>query len=153
MPKLGLNMLNKFSTIEVEVHFMKVYDYRNPNNPYDDLSQEIDFLTNQERIELSKELIRIREESENTNKAYWNNWFNNSILPILQEFAKTTESLLEIDISDQMIISVFLRNNYSINITESCMIKFILQLAQHISVEANDDEAILSFTFDCNKYI
>ena len=64
-----------------------------------------------------------------------------------------TESLLEIDVNEQSLINISLKNNYSINITENCMVKFILQLAQHISVEAKDNEVIFSFTFDCNKYI
>ncbi|HJC48554.1 MAG TPA: hypothetical protein IAA04_10925 [Candidatus Lachnoclostridium pullistercoris] len=131
---------------------MEVYDYSNKKT-FDDLSIEVDCLTEKERMELSKELIRIREKHENDNKAHWLNWFESSILPILKEFAEMTESLLEIDVNEQSLINISLKNNYSINITENCMVKFILQLAQHISVEAKDNEVIFSFTFDCNKYI
>lgn len=131
---------------------MEVYDYTNENDDFDKDSLVIDTLNNKQLKKLSEAIKIIQMDSEKENISFWSEWFNSSILVILKEFSEITSSKLEIDREDDLIFCSF-RNKNGFDITDTCILRFILTIFQHISITSDNEESVLTLTFDCNKYI
>lgn len=145
------NVYNYNVYIYIGRSFMEVYDYTNENEEFTKDSLIIDTLSNKQLKKLSKYVKIIQMDSEKENMTYWEQWFNASILPILKEFAETTSSILTIERDENITFSF--RNKRGFDITESCMLRFVLLICEYIGIDKDGEDTILTLTFSCNKYI
>lgn len=132
---------------------MEQYDYTQTPLIGDDISIEIDRFNNRQLKELKEDVDRIKREERLENRKNGNKWFDSALLPVLKDFAELTASLLEIERDDNGIITVAFRNKEGIDITESCKyMRIALFAASNISVDCDDEKAILALVFDCNNF-
>ena len=81
------------------------------------------------------------------------NWFTVAILPVLQDFAESTASILEIETQSQTHITATIKNGNGLEITENCKImRSLLILADHISIALEDDIILLSLDYISNCF-
>jgi len=97
--------------------------------------------------------IKAIEETKQANLAIeqenYAEWFNTAILPILQDFSEMTSSVLEIEKLEKTHIVTTIKNEQSLDITESSkLMKNVLSFASHIGIENNDGITILMLIFD-----
>lgn len=110
-------------------------------------------LDNRQRVALSETLHNIKLETEMDTLAGHMAWFNATIIPMLQEFAQNSFSLLEVE-EDKGVINVCIRNNSGLCISElDRALYVILFLAVQICIDADENETILALTYDGNKFI
>ena len=76
-------------------------------------------------------------------------WIKVAILPILQEYAKKTCSLLIIEEAHDSVIIATLKNDIGYDIAEnSRLIKLLFNLANHVGIESEDSKTCISLVFD-----
>lgn len=79
-------------------------------------------------------------------------WFHATIIPMLQEFAQNSFSLLEVE-EEAGVINVCIRNNSGFCISElDRALYVILFLAVQICMDSDENETILALTYDCSKW-
>lgn len=80
--------------------------------------------------------------------------FDRCILPLLQEFAEMTSSLLNVKyLEERHIIVASFSNALGFDITESCTtIKGLLIMADHIGINIEDRESNLVLIFNCSQF-
>lgn len=89
----------------------------------------------------------MKESEEDTYSDNTKDYFYHAILPILQDFAEITSSLLIVEEHNQTIEVIF-KNSYGFDLTESCKyMRSIFVIANHISISIEDEEVNLSFIF------
>lgn len=76
-------------------------------------------------------------------------FFCQSVLPILQDYAEMTSSLLIMDESDKgRQITATLKNSMGFDITESCKtIRGLLAMTENISISVENDDVVLTLIF------
>lgn len=133
---------------------MEIYDYTNNYNEIDKLSEILD---NLKRAEVVAALNAINETQKSRFaqvQSNYRNWFDAAILPLLKDFAEMTSSILEIDAQSETYIIATIKNEYRIDITESCRaIRSLLILAEHISIDLEDGMILLSLDYKCPNMI
>lgn len=131
---------------------MEIYDYREQKDYFEKASLKLDSFNNRQMKIASEAIDRVAIETEQTSQEFWLNWFDNAILPVLQDFAEMTTSLLEIEKNDYLITAT-LSNQNSIDFTSNCMARLALFSAAHIEIDKSCDGISLCLSFDYNKYI
>ena len=128
---------------------MKEYDYRVKAEELSEISMEFDNLSGKQQLEVAKAINNIKQEQEQEAKAY----FDNAILPVLQDFAELTSSLLVIEESNRSsTVTAILKNSCSLDITESCRcMRGIFVIASYINMAVEDEGIVLSLLFDYEK--
>ena len=131
---------------------MATYDYRSGWDP--ELDGQLDTLSSEERKRLDKALRQIRQESQQQAAERSLKWFYAAVVPVLKDFASTTESVLELREMAGNIVEAGLRNQVGYDITDTarCM-KTVMMLAVHTEIGAKDNEVLLTLTFDCNEML
>ena len=129
---------------------MATYDYRSGWDP--ELDGQFDTLSSEERKRLNKAVQQIRQESQQQAAERSLKWFYAAVVPVLKDFASTTESVLELREMAGNIVEAGLRNQVGYDITDAarCM-KTVLMLAVHTEIGVKDNEVLLTLTFDCNE--
>lgn len=129
---------------------MATYDYRSGRDP--ELDGQFDTLSSEERKRLNKAVQQIRQESQQQAAERSLKWFYAAVVPVLKDFASTTESVLELREMAGNIVEAGLRNQVGYDITDAarCM-KTVLMLAVHTEIGVKDNEVLLTLTFDCNE--
>ena len=129
---------------------MATYDYRSGWDP--EFDGQFDTLSSEERKRLNKAVRQIRQESQQQAAERSLKWFYASVVPVLKDFASTTESVLELREMMGNIVEAGLRNQVGYDITDAarCM-KTVLMLAVHTEIGVKDNEVLLTLTFDCNE--
>lgn len=127
---------------------MKVYDYRVSEGTI--MEMELDKLNPAERKQLDEALKQIRQENANERLKRHMLWFDNTVVPILKDFAELSSSELVVDKkADTLAIATF-RNPYGFDIMESDRWwRMALAAAGHIGIDTEDGETVLTLTFDC----
>ena len=131
---------------------MATYDYRSGWDP--ELDGQLDTLSSEERKRLDKAVQQIRQESQQQAAERSLKWFYTPIVPVLKDFASTTESVLELREMAGNIVEAGLRNRIGYDITKNarCM-KTVMGLAVHMEIGVKGEEVLLTLTFDCNEMI
>ena len=131
---------------------MATYDYRSGWDP--ELDGQLDTLSSEERKRLDKAVQQIRQESQQQAAERSLKWFYAAVVPVLKDFASTTESVLELREMAGNIVEAGLRNQVGYDITDTarCM-KTVMMLAVHTEIGAKDNEVLLTLTFDCNEML
>lgn len=131
---------------------MATYDYRSGWDP--ELDGQLDTLSSEERKRLDKAVQQIRQESQQQAAERSLKWFYTAIVPVLKDFASTTESVLELREMAGNIVEAGLRNRIGYDITKNarCM-KMVMGLAVHMEIGVKGEEVLLTLTFDCNEMI
>lgn len=129
------------------------YDYRPNESVANDILVTVEELDNRQRVALSETLHKVKLETEMDELAGHMAWFHATIIPILQEFAQNSFSLLEVE-EDKGVINVCIRNNSGLCISEMDRALYVLLfLAVQICIDADENETILALTYDCSKFI
>lgn len=129
---------------------MTTYDYRVKTEEIERIGIQLDSLT-EKQLQKIVEAVEAKEQSEEeeylaSTKVY----FTNVILPVLQEYAKTTYSLLQIKENEKYSsVEVIFKNQRGFELTESCnCMRSLLVLANHIEIGMEDGLVQLTFLFD-----
>jgi hypothetical protein len=127
---------------------METYDYRVSEETI--MEAEWDRLNPVERRKLDEALKQIQLEHMNEKLKRHMLWFDNTIVPILKDFAELSSSELVIDKkADALAIATF-RNSYGFDIMESDRWwRMALAAAGHIGIDTEGGETVLTLTFDC----
>ncbi len=129
---------------------MDTYDYQNRIDEVDRLSQVIDSLSQKEAEAALKSIQETKELALNQKQEKYFQWFDIAVLPILQDFAEMTSSILTIEKDGITHITATLSNPCGLNITESCRyVKALLILTDDIGIDSVDGKATLTLVFDC----
>ncbi len=124
-----------------------IYDYRIKGNELEDLAIQLDNLSEKQLRKIAKIVETMKESEEDTYSDNTKDYFYHAILPILQDFAEITSSLLIVEEHNQTIEVIF-KNSYGFDLTESCKyMRSIFVIANHISINIEDEEVNLSFIF------
>ncbi len=131
---------------------MEVFDYS--HNVKDTLSIDADSLNSKEVRRVNHAIAIIKEESKEAREKSSLEWFHVAILPILQDFADMTASVLQLEADNKTIVVATIKNPLGLDITQSCnCMKMLFSLANHIGINIDDGQASLSFIFDCSDYV
>ena len=130
----------------------KVFDYRTQEQL--GISTELDKLNPEQMQQLGEALRQIRQESQQQAAERSLKWFYAAVVPVLKDFASTTESVLELREMAGNIVEAGLRNRIGYDITKNarCM-KMVMGLAVHMEIGVKGEEVLLTLTFDCNEMI
>ena len=130
----------------------KVFDYRTQEQL--GINTGLDKLNPEQIQQLGEALRQIRQESQQQAAERSLKWFYAAIVPVLKDFASTTESVLELREMAGNIVEAGLRNQVGYDITDAarCM-KTVMMLAVHTEIGAKDNEVLLTLTFDCNEML
>lgn len=125
-----------------------MYDYRMSGETI--MEMELDKLNPAERRQLDEALKQIRLEHTNEKVKRHMLWFDNTIVPILKDFAELSSSELVIDKKANTLAIAIFRNSYGFDIMESDRWwRMALAAAGHIGIDTEDGETVLTLTFDC----
>ena len=126
-----------------------VYDYRVKADELTKISMEFDNLSGREQLKVAEAIKNMKQEQEQDAKVY----FDNAILPVLQDFANLTSSLLLTEENNEkQTITATLKNSCSLDITESCRcMRGIFVIASYINMAVEDEGIVLSLLFDYEK--
>lgn len=125
-----------------------VYDTKEGNQA-NELSVMLDTLTQEESQAAIAEMNN-KEERGQTQKRL--DWFNNALAPVLREFAEMNSARLEIE-NTENTIEATISNKESFYITDSNrFFRALLSAANVLSVSCQDEQAVLSLTFDLNGW-
>lgn len=131
---------------------MKTYDYRQKNDPIDQLFIVMDNLNTEEAKaalttieEKKKELEKIRMERGFT-------WFHSAILPVIKNYSERTSSVLCIETARRALFIATIQNTSGLEISADYIaMQKIFTFASHIGINITDDILTLSLIFDCSK--
>lgn len=131
---------------------MERYDYR--NNTENDILVEVEELNKKQRQAVHDAIQKVREETEEEAIQESIAWFDNSILPLLKEYAELTSSILDVERDKRELIQATLRNSCGLEITETCKgLYMALIMAVQIIVDIDDKDLVLVLTYDCRKFV
>lgn len=127
-----------------------VYDYRINTKNFNDLAIQLDNLSVKQLQKVAEAVEEIKESDDEIYRTNTKIYFHHAILPILQDFAELTGSILIIEENNpQQIIEVIFKNSCGFDITENYKyIKTLFILANHIGINFEDNEMILSLIFN-----
>jgi len=131
-----------------------VYDYRPETKEIMDMFKEIDTLTERQLLKVAETVGDVKRLDEQEYITRTKNYFDNAVLPLLQDFGKITGSLLVVDENEQtQTVKATFKNEYGFDVTESCKcMRSLLFIANHISINLDDnDEIVISLDFDYKK--
>ena len=123
-----------------------VFDYRENAEKIAKAVTRFDNLSVSQQL---KFLDFVEQEEENKKDLQ----FENLILPVLQDFAELTASVLIIEKSEEtQVITATLKNFHGFDITQSCKcFRSLLIMADYIGLALENDEIVLSLNFDYEK--
>lgn len=126
------------------------YDYREQIDSTNRIIEQLGELKQNQLLELNKEVDNITQVSRAERLEHAKKYFQMVMLPVLQDFAEMTSSLLVInEPSKNGLYIASIHNHEGFEITESCrMMRSLLVLADCIAVE-NEGDAVLTLVFDC----
>lgn len=129
---------------------MSEYDYRVKPEDLNSIGMKFDTLSKKQLLQLSELVADMKQSGEEEDLIDAKTYFNNAILPVLQEFGEMTYSLLVVEENDkEQIIVVSLKNQYGFDITESCRyMRGLFVVANHISINVEAGEVVMSLYFD-----
>ena len=84
-----------------------IYDYRIKGNELEDLAIQLDNLSEKQLRKIAKIVETMKESEEDTYSDNTKDYFYHAILPILQDFAEITSSLLIVEEHNQTIEVIF----------------------------------------------
>ena len=135
---------------------METYDYteKKTQQEYAEILASVDLLSDKEIEQLKDAVTTIRQKTAADKTERFTDWFNNSILPILKEFADMTSSKLEIERNKDSIFTANIINKKSLDITESCTcMRMVMIAASYLLIDHDNNNTILSLTFDSNNFV
>lgn len=129
---------------------METYDYRVKTEDIEQIGIPLDSLTAKQLQNIAEAMEGIKQSEEEEYLAGAKAYFTNAILPVLQEYAKTTYSLLQIEENKKyQFVEVTLKNQHGFELTEQCnYMRNLLVLANHIEIGMEDGFVQLTFIFD-----
>ena len=129
-----------------------VYDYTNEESRVNELSVMLDTLTQEEAQAALTAIAAARNNEERVQAQKRLDWFNSSLLPILQEFAELNGARLEID-NTENTIEATISNKEGFYVADSNrFFRAVLSAANVLSVSCQDGQAVLALTFDLNGW-
>ena len=129
-----------------------VYDYTNEENQVNELAVMLDTLTPEEAQAALAAIEGTRHNEELALMQKRLDWFNSSLLPILQEFAELNNARLEIE-NTENTIEATISNKEGFYVADSNrFFRSILSAANVLSVSSQDGQAVLALTFDLNGW-
>ena len=130
------------------------YDYTANGNNADDVLTEVERLNVKERLKLTEAMKQIKEDYVTEAAAKHMDWFDNTILPALKEYAELTSSLLDIERDRKEVIQATLRNSCGIEFSSDCRCLYMaLIMAVQVIIDVEDKDPILVLTYDCRRFI
>jgi len=133
---------------------METYNYRQNTNYVNEIEVKLEILSEKQARQVSEFIDEIEEKTKQKHHSHSLNLFDSAILPVLQDFAEITSSILTVEKDDKAIITTTLTNNYGFDITESCRsMRALINLSNHIAINGNDRETTLTLIFDFSALI
>ena len=126
-------------------------DYRK-----EDFQKQASILCDQLSSEDAEKVIgfvnQLKEEREQNKISDINKFIIEFVLPILNHFAKETESKIVSEISEGDIVSICISNSYGYTIyAKNRLLNFIIFLAQSVEISSQNDEISITLTFNPNE--
>ena len=113
------------------------------------MEAKIEILSEGEAKEVSEFIDMLKKKTVQEQTTHSLEWIKVAILPILQEYAKKTCSLLIIEEAHDSVIIATLKNDIGYDIAEnSRLIKLLFNLANHVGIESEDGKTCISLVFD-----
>lgn len=130
------------------------YDYTDHDNTADNVLYEVDKMDNRQRRKLHEAIKKIKEEMDAETATRHMEWFDKTVLPILQEFAEQTSSTLDVLRDKKEIIQATLRNSCGIGFSYNCRCLYmVIIMASYVAVDVEDNDPVLILTYDCRKFV
>ena len=132
---------------------MTTYDYSNNTDTINEVTSQLDLMgpteLNQVRQSI-EDIQRITKEERLQNAV---SWFQNGILPALQNLAECTSSLLTIEEQKGSVFIATIKSLNGLDVSESCgYAKALLSMANHIGIDADGRDVVLTLIFDCTAF-
>ena len=128
---------------------MDTYDYQNEIGFINEMETKIDTLSEGEAKEVSEFIDTLKKKTVQEQTTHSLEWIKVAILPILQEYAKKTCSLLIIEEAHESVIMATLKNDIGYDVTEnSGFIKMLFNLANYVGIESEDEKTCIILVFD-----
>lgn len=122
-----------------------IFDYRENTERMAEITANFDNLSIKQQL---KFLDFVKQEE---NKKDFQ--FDNLILPILQDFAELTASVLIIEKNEEnQDVTVIFKNKFGFDVTRNCKIMCgVLAIADYIGISLENEEVVFSLVFNCEK--
>lgn len=129
------------------------YDFRNNIDMAEEIAVKLESMNPKELDKMKKEMGRILAESAEEQTQESENWFNQAVIPILKDFAKQSESCLDLAKDGDKEITATIRKRGGFDITaDDHRMKMLLLLAGHISIEECMDDLVIVLAFDLEYF-
>lgn len=133
---------------------MERYDYTKNGANADDLLSDVERLDVKQRLTLHKMMEQMKKDVESEELKERMEWWNNSIFPVIKEFAELTSSILDVERDQPDIIQVTLRNHNGIEFTNDCRCLYMaIIMAVMVIVDIEDGDPVLVLTYDSHKFV
>lgn len=133
---------------------MERYDYTKNGANADDLLSDVERLDVKQRLTLHKMMEQMMTDVESEELKERMEWWDNSILHVLKEYAEITSSVLDVERDQPNIIQVTLRNHNGIEFTYDCRCLYmVIIMAVMVIVDAEDGVPVLVLTYDTSKFV
>lgn len=130
----------------------ETYDFRQEADVAGEVSAEIDYLDTQQLVKVHNYIQDLQKETDQSQLENAIEWFEKAILPSLKILAQKNSALLEIKSDGTIVVATF-RSECGIDIyTDNHRMGLLLNQANHISIEKNDEECVLVLSYDCNDF-
>jgi len=128
---------------------METYDYQHEIGFINEMEAKIEILSEGEAKEVSEFIDMLKKKTVQEQTTHSLEWIKVAILPILQEYAKKTCSLLTIEEAHDSVIIATLKNDIGYDIAEnSRLIKLLFNLANQVGIESEDGKTCIALVFD-----
>ena len=133
---------------------MERYDYTKNGANADDLLSDVERLDVKQRLTLHKMMEQMMTDVESEELKERMEWWANSILHVLKEYAEITSSVLDVERDQPNIIQVTLRNHNGIEFTYDCRCLYmVIIMAVMVIVDVEDGAPVLVLTYDTSKFV
>lgn len=133
---------------------MERYDYTKNGANADDLLSDVERLDVKQRLTLHKMMEQMMTDVESEELKERMEWWDNSILHVLKEYAEITSSVLDVERDQPNIIQVTLRNHNGIEFTYDCRCLYmVIIMAVMVIVDVEDGAPVLVLTYDTSKFV
>lgn len=133
---------------------MERYDFTENGANTDDLLSEVENLDVKQRLALTEAMKQIKEDSEEEAAIKNMEWFNNTILPTLKEYAELTSSILDVERDNKRIVQATLRNSCGLEFSSDCRCLYMaIIMAAMVIIDVEDGDPVLVLTYDSNKFV
>ena len=133
---------------------MERYDYTKNGANADDLLSDVERLDVKQRLTLHKMMEQMMTDVESEELKERMEWWDNSILHVLKEYAEITSSVLDVERDQPNIIQVTLRNHSGIEFTYDCRCLYmVIIMAVMVVVDVEDGDPVLVLTYDTSKFV